>query len=437
MQTNHPFKSTMKTICLAFVIFLFASCSSQKSEYITASFVDSLTSNFDSVDVYKSTDADLKFWKDRIDVKTFDVTNGGRYASMLAKSFAERGDIKIFAIADSINLYNGQGLKNTYAPPYYSLIYSSITQHQFARADSFFQIANKIGLEPFQQVAAEFDLSFELGKMEYAKELLEKMSDKKSYAYLFRKAKMLHYEADLEAAIKALQDAVDASSSAPELQNVAYSNLADMYLHNGDIEKSKENYMLALKQNASNMHSILGLGWLSLLHDKSDSSAERLFKFVDNKIISPEAIFRQIQLQQARKDTAKELALAERFVALVTQKGYNNMYNKYLIELYTGILSQPDDALLAAENELKNRNTPQTNAWYAYALMKAGKSDAAYEHYKKFVAGKPLEGLELYYMGKLMEEVKKGYNANQFFTEAKKNLYDLSPNIQEDLKTKD
>ncbi len=427
----------MKTLYLALAIILLSSCSSQKSEYITASFVDSLTTNFDSAQVYKSTDADLKFWKDRINTKTSDVTNGGRYASMLSKAFAERGDIKVFAIIDSLNLHNAQGLNNKYAPPYYSLIYSSITQHQFARADSFFQIASKIGLEPFQLIAAEFDISFELGKMDYARELLEKMTDKKDYAYLFRKAKMLHYESNLEAAIAALQAAVDASSSAPDLQNVAYSNLADMYLHNGNIEKSKENYLLALKQNAGNMHAILGLGWLSLLHDKSDSSAERLFKFVDNKIISPEAIFRQIQLQQARKDTAKELALAQRYVSLVTQKGYNNMYNKYLIELYTGILSNPNNALLAAENELKNRNTPQTNAWYAYALMKTGKSDAAYDHYKKFVAGKPLEGLELYYMGKLMEAVKKGYNANQFFTEAKKNLYDLSPNIQEDLKTKD
>lgn len=427
----------MKTIYLALVIFLLASCSSQKSEYITATFVDSITKNFDSVQVYKSTDADLKFWKDRIDVKTYDFTNGGRYASMLAKAFAERGDINLFRIADSINLHNGQGLNNTYAPPYYSLIYSSITQHQFARADSFFQIASKIGLEPYQQTVAEFDLNFELGKMVYAKELLEKISDKKSYGYLFRKAKMLHYEADLDSAINSLQAAVDVSNNSAELQNVAYSNLADMYLHNGDIEKSKENYLLALKQNAGNMHAILGLGWLSLLHDKSDSSAERLFKFVDSKIISPEAIFRQIQLQQNRKDSVAELSLANRYVSLVTRQGYNNMYNKYLIELYTGILSQPNKALLTAENELKNRNTPQTNAWYAYTLMKAGKNDAAYAHYKKYVAGKPLEGLELYYMGKLMEEVKKGYNANQFFSEAKKNLYDLSPNIQEDLKTKD
>ena len=42
------------------------------------------------------------------------------------------------------------------------------------------------------------------------------------------------------------------------------------------------------------------------------------------------------------------------------------------------------------------------------------KSAEAYNIYQQQVSGKPLEGLELYWMGKLMQELKKGYNAKQF-----------------------
>jgi len=54
----------------------------------------------------------------------------------------------------------------------------------------------------------------------------------------------------------------------------------------------------------------------------------------------------------------------------------------------------------------------------------------------QFVSGKPLEGLELYYMGKLMAGLQRKYNAQQFLNAAYKNRYDLSPFKQKDLEHK-
>src|SRR5438093_12554285 len=109
------------------------------------------------------------------------------------------------------------------------------------------------------------------------------------------------------------------------------------------------------------------------------------------------------------------------------------MYNKYLIDLYTGILHDPAKAEAIAKKELENRNTPQTYAWYVWSLFANNKKEEAYNTYEKFVSGKPLEGLELYWMGKLMQGLNKGYNAQQFFKAAEKNKYDLSPNKAKDL----
>ena len=110
------------------------------------------------------------------------------------------------------------------------------------------------------------------------------------------------------------------------------------------------------------------------------------------------------------------------------------MYNKYLIELYTGILQDPAHAEYLAKGELENRSTPQTYAWYAWTLYSNNKKEAAMELYKKNISGMPLEGLELYWMGKLMQGMNKEYNAKAFFEAAYANKYDLAPGICRDLK---
>ncbi len=110
------------------------------------------------------------------------------------------------------------------------------------------------------------------------------------------------------------------------------------------------------------------------------------------------------------------------------------MYSKYLIDLYTGILQQPDKATQLAEAEIKNRPSPQVFAWYAWSLFCQQETEKAYGIYKSYVSGKPLEGPELYYMGRMMQGLEKGYNAQQFFKAAYKNRYDLSPAKEKFLK---
>jgi len=54
--------------------------------------------------------------------------------------------------------------------------------------------------------------------------------------------------------------------------------------------------------------------------------------------------------------------------------------------------------------------------------------------YKGFVSGKPLEALELYYMGRMMQGMGKAFNAHEYFSAAWKNKYDLDPQKQEIIK---
>ena len=55
---------------------------------------------------------------------------------------------------------------------------------------------------------------------------------------------------------------------------------------------------------------------------------------------------------------------------------------------------------MLAKAELENRASPQTYSWYVHTLLANNKIKEANDVYKKHVSGKPLEALELYYMGK-------------------------------------
>lgn len=181
------------------------------------------------------------------------------------------------------------------------------------------------------------------------------------------------------------------------------------------------------------MHSFMGLAWIALLHDKNDSLAEELLQFVTTKTQSPEPLFKLIAVAQQRKNNEQEYQFAKAFEQAVIDVRYGNMYNKYLIQLYSGVLNNPAKVVTIAAAELQNRNTPQTNAWYAWALFKNGQQQDALKVFEEKVSGKPLEALELYWMGKLLQALNKPSMAMKYFYEAAKNKYDLNPAINSDL----
>jgi tetratricopeptide (TPR) repeat protein len=231
-----------------------------------------------------------------------------------------------------------------------------------------------------------------------------------------------------------MQTAVTLAGNDMNLKLAALSNVGDLYIHSGQMDKAYHCFIDCIKMNAADLHSIMGIGWIALVHDKNDTLAEKIFSFVQSKTKSPEPIFKLTQVAEQRGDVALQKKFATEFERLVTDTLYGGMYNKFLIQLYTGILNDPAKALVIAKQELNNRSTPQTYAWNVWALLCNNKKEEAYELYQKKVSGKPLESLELYWMGKLMQSFNKGFNATQYFKEAEKNINDLSPAVQADLK---
>lgn len=424
----------MKYLYAALLVsFLFASCKREKAILVEKTYVDSLITHYTLPRQVRDNQTDMVFWKNRILPNNPGQASESRYASTLITRFHEFGDIQDVKAAEAVEKGINKTYNNSLGGTFVSLAAMGMLQHHFAQADTLLQIAKKKGIETFTANTMSFDVDFELGRYSEAEHYLKLLSKQKDYSYYFRRSKFDHLNANIDSAIANMMKAAELGKESPYLEGVALSNAGDLYIHSGDLEKAAELYKKCIQLNSVDFHSMMGLGWIALVHDKNDVLAQRIYQFVQTKNKLPDPLFKLYQMAQQRGDKALEKDYATQFVKAATDTVYGQMYNKYVIEIYTGILNQPAKAEYLAKNELNNRSTPQTYAWYAYTLFVNGKKDDAYKVFEGHVSGEPLEGLELYYMGKMMKGLGKGYNAQEFFKAADKNLYDLSPEMQKDV----
>lgn len=410
-------------------ILLFASCRNEKKIIVSAPFVDSLIDNYTEPEVYKSVETDIEFWKARINPVSPGLVNELKYASARIERFHLSGDINDITTADSILFTADNAFNHKESEPKLALLRNSILQHKFKQADSLLQKARLADIKKYESATLGFDVAFERGNYLLAETELKKIAVHKDYGYNFRLAKLAHYKGKLDTAIAAMHRASALAAGNIFLNQAALSNEADLNLHSGNLQRANDLYTESIRLSPADLHSIMGLGWIALLHDKNDTLAEKIFRFVQSKTKAPDAVLKMARVAEQRGDSAMQKKYAAEFADMVTAPVYGNMYNKYLIELYTGILNEPAKAEELAKKELLNRSTPQTYAWLAWALYCNNNLAGAETIYKEHVTGKPLEGQELYWMGKYMQGHGRGYNARQFFEAAYKNRYDLSPSL--------
>ncbi len=415
------------------MLFALASCKTENKPIVSAAFIDSLISHYSDTAIQNASAIEMQFWKNRIDPEKPGLVNEMKYASAFVDNFQLTGNIAHLLSADSILHAADKAFNHKEAGPKLALVRNSTLQHRFKEADSIFQIAKTIGIKNYESASMGFDVAFELGHYGLAEYELKKMADQTDYGYHFRKAKLAHYNGQLDTAIASMHRASELAGANIFLQQAALTNEGDLQLHNGNAQLAYELFTRSILLQSADLYAVAGLGRIALMHDKNDTLAEKIFRFVQSKTKAPDLLFKLAQVAEARGDAVQQKKWAYEFVSVVTAPAYGNMYNKYLLELYTGILDEPAKALIIAERELMNRATPQTYAWYVWALHCNNFAVAAEKIYKSQVSGKPLEGMELYWMGKYMQAQNKGYNAQQYFKAADKNRYDLSPSMIKDL----
>ncbi|MBI1341770.1 MAG: hypothetical protein GC171_02420 [Terrimonas sp.] len=419
---------------LILVCSLFSACQSGNRPIVEISYADSLLKNYSLPEAAKAINGNYSFWKKRMDSLPDNFVYGPKLSSALSARFHLFGDIEDLLAADSLLSAASRAYQQHESGILLNLASLSQLEHRFERARSCLEKARQLSGDNFATIVTSFDVFFETGFYKEAENALNRIYPRDNYAYYFRKSKFEHYAGSLDSSIHYMLLAAEKANGNKYLQQAALSNTADLCIHKGDLKKAYQLYQESINLNGTDFHSMLGIGWIALQHDRNFVLARRIFEFVQAHTASPDALLKMAYTSDAAGDRTgfKNLALA--YAKMAGHEKYKNMYNKYLITLYTGVLQQPETALQLSEQELMNRRTPQTYAWYAWALLNNDKKEKAYEVFRQFVSGKPLEGPELYYMGKLMQEMKKGYNAKRFLEAAQKNKYDLTPSQLRDLK---
>jgi hypothetical protein len=423
-------KNIPAVLCL---LLLISSCRHKDKPIVNSSFADSLITHYSPSLFAKTSDSNLIFWEKRMANLPENFVNGPKYAAALSSRFHLYGKIDDLVKADSLFNQSNQANKENEPGILRTLASFAILQHRFPQADSLLKKAIQLEGQSVSNTFLDFDISFERGRYEHSKNLLQALKTYNPFGYLFRRSKFEHYDGSLDSAIACMLQAAEKAGNNNYLRQTALSNTADLYIHKGNIAEAYKLYVKSINIDAADFHSIMGIGWISLVHDQNDSLAEKIFRFIHSKNHAPDALLKLEQVAEARNDSTAQKEWANKFAAQANQPVYGLMYSKYLIDLYTGILNNPSKAVALAEREIINRPTPQTYAWYVWALLCNNEKEKAYSVFRNTVSGKPLEGPELYYMGKLMQSMNKGYNAQQFFKAAYKNRYDLSPAKQRDL----
>lgn len=415
------------------LVSLLSGCSNDRTPIVDAQVTDSLVTRYKEAILLKTNDSVMQFWKNRINPSRPGLVSESQYASCLSQRYRFYGDIRDLRKADSVMRKVDLDFNHKEAQPSLTLLRYAIMEHRFTQADNYLQQAKHIGLKQYDQLTASFDVDFELGRYSAAQYELRQLRPVADYAYFYRRAKMDHLHGLLDSAISAMARAVALEPNNRYLEQIALASLGDLYLHGDNPRKAAEYFQRSLRLSSTDYHSLLALGWIALVHDHNYPLADSLFHFVLANNRLPDPLLHLADLAGAEMDSVGQRAYAERFERLASDSAYGNMYHKYLIELYTGVLQDPAKAESLSKSELANRATPQTYAWYAWSLFCNHKTEQAYEVFEQHVSGQPLEGPELYWMGKLMQGLKKGYNASEFFKAAYKNKYDLSPLAVRDL----
>ncbi|MGZ3937363.1 MAG: tetratricopeptide repeat protein [Flavisolibacter sp.] len=420
----------MKLLIAGLFSLLLLSCNSRKT-IVEAAFVDSLIKNYTPSTLAKSIEGNTLFWQKRYVDQPGDFVAQEKYAHSLLSRFHLYTDIADLQETDSLltSLLHNRNVPET--GNRLTMVHLKLLEHQFDLAPTFTKNVEYEQSNSFATAMLLFDVDFERGDYQDARLLLQTHKNVSDYAYNFRLSKLEHLYGAPDSAIFHMLKAASIATNT-FVKAIALSNAADLYLHSGKAKEAYDLYRQCIAIDHSDFHSIEKLGWISLVHDNKPGEAQNIFRFLEEGTKSPQPLLDLAQSFEVT-DSVQAKEYAQQFVSVAGQPQYGNMYNKYLIEAYTGILKQPAKAVEIARRELMVRQTPQSFAWMVYALACDNKLHLAYDLFRKKVSGQPLEGLELFWMGKMMQMAGKGYNAEAFFEAAKKNEYDLSPGMAKEL----
>ncbi|WP_090756459.1 tetratricopeptide repeat protein [Nonlabens sp. Hel1_33_55] len=355
------------------------------------------------------------------------IGHNARIAGKLDKLFDLTGDVDY--LNESVRFRESVS-RNSYIRPESSkrtLAQSYIKQHRFKKADSLVNSFTQ-DYSSVESNMVQFDIALELGQYVRAESLLDSLRDANSFNYLIRAGKWNDHIGQLDTTIELLERAMTLADQSGNqyLQIWSYSNIADYYGHNGQLEKSYEHYLKTLELDPYNTYALKGIAWIAYSNDRDPEEARTILEAIQKRHPLPDYNLELAELAAFENDMERSMELKNKFMKSVDDPAYGGMYNAYMIsELIDAGKTQ--EAVDLAYKEVSNRATPETYDLLGYALLKNGNPKQALTNHEEHVIGKTFEPVAQFHTALILKANGMVEEANQFKNELLETEYEMGP----------
>ena len=376
-----------------------------------------------------SVEADYAFWNGKLNENPNQFPYLMKKAASLTSKFKITGNIDYLIEAENDLVEANKRTNYTNSGYLRALARNYIAQHRFKESLDLLKQAETIGehLKGTQNML--FDVYLELGNTVEVKKYLIEIQDFNDFDYVIRLSKWQDHEGNLDGAITYMEQALKMaeSSNNPNTKQWVYTNIADYYGHDGQIEKSYQYYLKALELDPSDAYSKKGIAWIVYSHDNNPEEAMRILNKVTKTHKTPDYELLKAEISEYMGDGLSKSKYLNSYLGAVDNEKYGDMYNAYNTIVYTDELQIFDSALKLAKKEVENRPTPHSYDLLAWSYYKNGESKKALDIVETYIKDKSFEPAVLAHMAHIYKDNGKIAEANSLKKELLESSYELGP----------
>ncbi|WP_299245323.1 hypothetical protein [uncultured Aquimarina sp.] len=373
----------------------------------------------------------LQFWNAKIKEDSLQITALAPVAAAYTELFQSTGDIKFLKLAEKVLVKSAEVAAIGKSGHLLALAHNYISQHRFIEAKEAAQGAYLLKTNIKASEMVLFDVSMELGEYENAHKYLERIANQSDFNFLIRLAKWNDYKGNLDATIRNMEKAkqIAESSKKEGLLLWSYTNLADYYGHAGRIKESYNHYLKALAIDPSNAYAKKGIAWIIYSYEKKPVEALAILDEITSNYQSPDYFLLKAEIAEFQKEDITKKVYLKMYEQAVKDERYGFMYNIHNALLLAEEYKKFDQALDIAEEEIRNRPTPQSYDLKAYILNLKGDHKKALDIAQKHLLNKTFEPEANYHIA----EIYKANDMKDAIVPIKEELlesgYELGPII--------
>jgi predicted Zn-dependent protease len=362
----------LKKISLVLVVFISLLSCEEKATQITNTKDYAAYLNASENKTLQKAEKEYAFWQNKYNAQPGQYVYLSKIASSNAMFFEATANISSLKKAEENLKELNEKTQYNNAGNLRALAHNYISQHKFKPALELLLKAEKNGEKLSATKKMLFDVYLELGNDTEAQKYLNDLKNFSDFDYLIRLSKWNDHKSNLEGAITYMEKAmaIAETSNLEHLKIWSYTNLADFYGHNGEVEKAYNLYLKTLELDPNNAYAKKGIAWIVFSYEKNTVEAERIISTILKDYKAPDYYLFQAEIAEFNNDeTKKEQALSKYFQA-VKNEAYGDMYNVYSAKLLAE--KNPQEALKLANIEVENRPTALSYDLLAWTNYKAG-----------------------------------------------------------------